>query len=389
MVKIFLGFLFLTISQFSIAQNAWLVTQTKKVVYDVDSLLSLKATTANPIFKNIDKAIKGSGFSMKGYWIWDGCAVKGEDGKFHLYCSRWPDSLLMHPAWMATSEIIHCVADKADGPYQFVSTIFTARGAQYWDGRSTFNPQVFKHKGKYYMFYTGSTHPFEEPTAKAFDLKSKWCIVGRSNKRVGLAVANNVNGPWERFDKPLLPTEPNTFYSFLTSNPTAVIHEDGSVLLMFKGRSHLGNVHSGMSLGVAFAKNVLGPYVVANNKKPVFNYEDWGEQEDPFLWKDNVGYHVIFKDQVARFTGERGAGVLSHSKDGINWKLDKNPKAWSKALEWNDGTKQLMGQLERPFIMFENNKPAYLFFSTMDGIGGFENGSYAKVIVIPFKTTDK
>jgi hypothetical protein len=350
----------------------------------VDSLLAINAHSTNPILTRIGKPSKNSGFAMKGYWIWDGCAVKGEDGKYHMFCSRWPDSLLMHPAWMATSEIIHCVADKAEGPYQFLGTVFTARGAQFWDGRSTFNPQVFKHKGKYYMFYTGSTHPFEEPTAKAFDLQSKWCTVGRSNKRVGLAVADNVNGPWQRFDKPLLPTEPNTFYSFLTSNPTAVIHNDGSVLLMFKGRSHKGNKHSGMSLGVAVAKNILGPYVVVNNKKPVFDYEHWGEQEDPFMWKDKNGYHVIFKDQIARFTGERGAGVLSHSKDGIHWKLDSAPKAWSKALEWNDGTKQQMGQLERPFILFEKNKPAYLFFSTMDGVGGFENGSYAKVIVIPF-----
>lgn len=350
-----------------------------------DSLLSQKNTTTNSIFKNLGKASKTSGFGMKGYWVWDGSAVKADDGKYHMFCSRWPDSLLMHPAWMATSEIIHCVSDKAEGPYKFVNTVFAARGAQYWDGRSTFNPQVFKHNGKYYMFYTGSTHPFEEPTPKAFGLKSKWCIVGRSNKRVGLAIADNVNGPWKRFDKPLLATEPNTFYSFLTSNPTAVIHEDGSVLLMFKGRSHLGNLHSGMSLGVASANNIEGPYTVLNNKKPVFDYNNWGEQEDPFLWKDASGYHVIFKDQVAKFTGERGAGVLSHSKDGIHWTLDKSPKAWSKVIAWNDGTNQQMGQLERPFIMFENNKPAYLFFSTMDGIGGFENGSYAKVIVIPFK----
>ncbi|MEI7423889.1 MAG: glycoside hydrolase family protein [Prolixibacteraceae bacterium] len=370
---------------FASAQNMDFKTKTEPVNRKVDSLLSVKNTTANPVFSRLGKANKNSGFTMKGYWVWDGCAVKGDDDKYHMFCSRWPDSLLMHPGWMASSEIIHCVAGNAEGPYEFQNVVFSARGAQYWDGRSTFNPQVFKHKGKYYMFYVGSTHPFEEPTAKAFDLKSKWCIVGRSNKRVGLAVAENVNGPWKRFDKPIIETEPNTFYSFLTSNPTPVIHEDGSVLVIFKARSYIGNVHSGMSLGVAYAKKIEGPYTVLNNKKPVFDYKNCGEQEDPFMWKDKTGYHLVFKDQVAQFTGERGAGVLSHSTDGVHWKLDKEPKAWSKAIEWSDGTKQIMGQLERPFIMFENNKPAYIFFSTMDGIGGFENGSYAKVIVIPFK----
>ena len=385
MKKLFLSLIVFGLSSTILfGQNAEFFKAPPSLTYNVDSLLALKKTTQNPIFSRLGKAIKGSGFGMKGYWVWDGSALKGEDGKYHIHCSRWPDSLLMHPGWMATSEIIHCVADSAQGPYTFKNLVFSARGAQYWDGRSTFNPQVFKHKGKYYMFYVGSTHPFEEPTAKAFDLKSKWCIVGRSNKRVGLAVAENVNGPWKRFDKPIIDTEPNTFYSFLTSNPTPVMHEDGSVLIMFKGRSYIGNVHSGMSLGVAYAKNAEGPYTVLNNKKPVFDYTDCGEQEDPFMWKDKAGYHLVFKDQVAQFTGERGAGVLSHSTDGIHWTLDKEPKAWSKAIEWSDGTKQIMGQLERPFIMFENNKPAYIFFSTMDGIGGFENGSYAKIIVIPF-----
>ena len=37
-------------------------------------------------------------------------------------------------------------------------------------------------------------------------------------------------------DAPILDTKPGTFYSFLTSNPTPVIHEDGSVLMIFKSR---------------------------------------------------------------------------------------------------------------------------------------------------------
>jgi len=376
--------LIILVSKVVICQNAEFYAPPKKVVYNVDSLLSIKQTTTNPVFKNMGKAIKGSGFGMKGYWIWDGGVVKGEDGKYHMFCSRWPDTLLMHPAWMATSEIIHCIADSLAGPYTFVSTVFTARGSQYWDGRSTFNPQVQKYNGKYYMFYTGSTHPFEEPNKKDFDLYSKWCIVGFKNKRVGIAVADNVNGPWKRFDKPIIDVEPNTFYSFYTSNPTAVIHKDGSVLVMFKGRPHVGNNFGNMSLGVAYAKNIFGPYTVLNTKQPIFDEAVFGEQEDPFMWKDAVGYNAVFKDHIGKFTGERGAGVLIHSTDGKKWTVNKDPKAWSKAIEWNDGTRLRMGQLERPFIYFENNQPKCFFFSTMDGQGGFNNGTYAKIIVIPF-----
>ena len=43
------------------------------------------------------------------------------------------------------------------------------------------------------------------------------------------------------------------------------------------------------------------------------------------------------------------------------------------------------GQLERPFILFEDGKPAYIFFATMDGPGGFENASRSWNMVIPIK----
>lgn len=321
---------------------------------------------------------------MKGYWVWDNTVIKGDDGKYHLFSSCYPDSIPFHPGWMVSSEIVHAVADKPEGPFEFVDKALPNRGAQYWDGHSTFNPQIKKYKGKYYMFYTGSTHPFEDFKKGELTLDSKWCIVGRSNKRVGVAVSNSLNGPWKRMDTPLLETEPNSFYSFLTSNPTMVINDDGSVLMIFKARAYEGIQHGAMSLGIASAKTITGPYKVLNNNKPVFDAKTMGELEDPFLWKDKRGYHVVFKDHKGKYVGEWGGGVLAHSKNGLDWKVDKDPKAYSKTIQWDDGSLEKRGQLERPFILFENNKPRCMYFSTMDGEGGFENGTYSGVITIPF-----
>ncbi|MCS2956119.1 hypothetical protein NXX53_00835 [Bacteroides salyersiae] len=58
-------------------------------------------------------------------------------------------------------------------------------------------------------------------------------------------------------------------------------------------------------------------------------------------------------------------------------------KAYSKTVEWEDGTVTTQGQLERPFILFENDKPAYIFFATMDGPGGFDNATRSWNMVIP------
>jgi len=348
------------------------------------NLSKLKKNSKNEIFHHQGQAVRKGGFFIEGYWIWDNTVIKGEDGKYHLFSSCYPDTIVFHPGWMVSSEIIHAVADKPEGPFHYVNKALETRGAQYWDGRSVFNPQIFRHKGKYYMLYVGSTHPFDQAKHDELTLDSKWCIVGRSNKRIGLAVSSSLDGPWTRMDQPILPTAPNTFYSFLTSNPTLVINEDDSVLMIFKARSYEGNVHGPMSLGVAYAKSINGPYSVINNNKPVFDAKVLGELEDPFLWKDKKGYHVVFKDHKGKYTNENGGGVSAYSTNGTDWKMDSDPKAYSKIIQWDDGTIEKRGQLERPFILFENNSPRCMYFSTMDGEGGFENGTQSGILAIPF-----
>lgn len=352
---------------------------------NIENLTELKAKSKNPIFHNLGKAYNTPSFAMDNYWVWCGSVIKDNKGTYHMYASRFPKSLPFHPGWMIASEVVHGVSDSAHGPFIFSDVSLPSRGAEYWDGRSTHNPRILEHDGKYYLLYMGSTHPFIDPIYDELTLDSKWCIVGRSNKRIGLAISDSPYGPWKRFDKPILDTKPETFYSFLTSNPSPIIQEDGSVMMMFKGRSYLGDdKYSNMSIGMACAPNIEGPYTVVNEGRPIFDVKGQGEAEDPFLWKDKTGYHVIFKDHVAKFTGEKGGGVLAHSKDGIHWDIDKDPKAYSLTVEWEDGRIEKQGQLERPFIFFENGKPAYLFFATMDGPGGFENASNSWNMVIPF-----
>lgn len=352
----------------------------------IDNLLELKEKSKNELFHNLGKAPRTPAFQCEGYWVWGSSVIQGDDGKYHMYVSRFPKSLPFHPGWMVASEIVHAISPTPEGPYKFSDVALPARGAQYWDGRSTHNPRIFKYNHKYYLIYMGSTHPFEEPSYEELTLDSKWCIVGRANKRVGLAVADSPYGPWKRLDEPILKTEPNTFYSYLTSNPSPVVRKDGSVLMIFKGRAHTENGrYSNMALGIASAPSIEGPYTVQNDKKPIFQVEGQGEAEDPFLWEDERGFHIIFKDHVAKFTGEKGGGVMAHSQDGINWIVDEDAKAYSRTVEWEDGDIEMQGQLERSFLFFENGVPAYVFFATMDGPGGFENATKSWNMVIPIK----
>lgn len=169
----------------------------------LDNLVELKQKSENPLFHHLDKAPRTPAFECEGYWAWGSSVVKGDDGKYHMFVSRFPKSLPFHPGWMVASEIVHAVSEIPQGPYRFSEVALPARGAQYWDGRSTHNPRILRQNGKYYLIYMGSTHPFADPTYEQLTLKSPWCTVARANKRVGLAVADSPYGPWKRLDEPL------------------------------------------------------------------------------------------------------------------------------------------------------------------------------------------
>ena len=139
-----------------------------------------------------------------------------------------------------------------------------------------------------------------------------------------------------------------------------------------------------MSIGVATAPTFDGKYTVIGDE-PLFSLEHFGEVEDPHLWSDNDGYHMVAKDQRGEITGNAGDGLLAHSKDGINWVVDENPKAYTKTVKWNNGKTITQGQLERPFVFVENGKPTHIFFATMDGPGGFGNGTKTWNMVMPLK----
>ena len=83
-----------------------------------------------------------SGFELDDYWVWDGSVIKGDDGLYHMFASRWPKNITFHPGWMLMSEVVHATSERVEGPYTFVDVVLPARGADFWDGRATHNPTI-------------------------------------------------------------------------------------------------------------------------------------------------------------------------------------------------------------------------------------------------------
>jgi len=320
----------------------------------------------NPFKGNLGPAPVGGSFRMKDYIVWGGSVIKEDDGRYYMFATRWPRSGSWRN-WVVSSEIVLASSDKAEGPYEFEQVVLPARGPGFWDGMSTLNPSIHRHNGKYILFYTGTTHDLEmlTETISRDTYETVW-----NSKRVGVAVADSLYGPWERMDRPILEPRPGKWDGAITSNPAPVVHEDGSVLLIYKSAPvpyPERNENRALHLGVATAPHILGPYTRMNEGKrlQIERAED-AHVEDPYIWQADGFYHMMAKTFGDNLTGEGDAGLYAFSRDGIRWSLAAEPKAYSRTVLFRDGTRRTYKRAERPFVLLQNGRPAYLFLAVAE-----------------------
>lgn len=115
-----------------------------------------------------------------------------DDGKPYMFFVRWNDE--GNDYW---SECIYSAEMTADCQHILPETIkMVARPEQKWElQKSLINegPFIVKHKGIYYMTYSGNGSQYHE-------------------YGIGCAVAENINGPWKKLeDNPILSTDGKIF----------------------------------------------------------------------------------------------------------------------------------------------------------------------------------
>jgi hypothetical protein len=293
-------------------------------------------------------------FSEPGFNVWCGSSIRGDDGKYHLFYSRWPRQL-GHLAWVTHSEIARAVSDSPFGPYRPAGVVLPPRGRDFWDGLCTHNPTVHKFDGKYYLYYMGNTGD-----GKAMR-SLNW--THRNNQRIGVAVADAPEGPWIRFDRPLIETTPGFHDALCNNNPSIARRPDGSFLMVYKAVGDKGALPFGGPVVhvVATSDTPVGPF--KKHPDPVFTIE--GEHfaaEDPFIWRGPDRYWAIVKDMRGVFTKAGESLALFESGDGIRWKLSAHPLVTARRVRWADGTEQTLAKLERPQVLLdERGRPIALF----------------------------
>lgn len=303
-------------------------------------------------------------FTNDSFFIWGGSLVKSHhDEKYHLFYSRWPRKLGMN-AWVTHSEIAHAVSDSPFGPFEFKNVALPARGENYWDGLVTHNPTIHFFDGKYYLYYMGNTGD-----GQANKDGMNW--THRNNQRIGIAIAENPNGPWERFSKPLIDVSPDTLEhdALMVSNPSVTKMADGKYLMVYKAVAKKGKMPFGGPVVhlTAIADNPEGPFI--KQLKPVFTAQNLDfPAEDPFVWYENKYYYAIVKDMNGAFTNAGKSLALFRSEDGLNWEKAKHPLVSKLEIEWENETKQKVIALERPQLFFENEEMIALLCAVNENI---------------------
>ena len=304
------------------------------------------------------------------YYIWDSSVIRVGD-EYHMFASRWKKEFGFGGHWLFNSEIAHFVADAPDGEFKFRNVVLPRRGRQYFDGMNTHNTCIKYWNGKYYLYYMGTTYGGEIPVGNA-PINECYTVETWNRKRIGLAVADDINGEFVRRDEPLLlPRDCSHWDCTVTTNPTVAIMPDGKTYMVYKSRRAYGAT---LQLGVAVADKPDGEFTRLT-EGPILQTGDENKHiEDPYLWYDakRKKFCLIAKDDLKNgsegITGEWGAGFYAESDDCIHFEIPENPKVYSRNVVWTDGRKTTQCNLERPSLLFdENGEPIYLYCASGDG----------------------
>lgn len=288
------------------------------------------------------------------YNIWCGSAARGDDGKYHLFYSRWPRAV-GHLGWVTHSEVAHAVSDSPFGPWTHRDVSLPPRGTNYWDGSCTHNPTILRLGKKLYLYYMGNYG--DGVVGKSLN----W--THRNHQRIGVAVADSPEGPWQRFDQPLvdISRDTNASDALLTSNPSVTQRPDGGVLMVYKAVAMKGKPPFGgpVSHLVATADNPLGPFT--KHPGEVFGAKGVTfAAEDPFIWRGSDRYWAVVKDNEGNFTKRGYSLALWESRDGFEWTLGRHALVTTPEVIWADGQVQKLNALERPQLLFEGGQPIAL-----------------------------
>ena len=280
--------------------------------------------------------------TLKQWYYWDGKILKGPDGKYHLFASRW-DQARGHNGWFG-SKAVQAVSDDPTGPYHD-------------DGLCW--PENQGGKGH---------------NVTALTLADGRFAVVISETRPGTVFVSDLPaGPWRQLG--LIQVDANGFnpQDGRMSNTSMMVRPDGSFEIVPRSGAILISTNG-----------VLGPYKLQGGSiYPAIKGLSLNNLEDPVVWFSGGLYHIV----VNSWSDRKAYHITS--PDGIkDWTyrgLAYDPT--TDFLRYTDGTVNHWNKIERPNVYLENGHVAYFTFAVIDVPKEEDKGNEghgSKVIVVPF-----
>lgn len=311
-------------------------------------------------------------FRQEGWCLWDPCVIKDDRGVYHLFYARWKAGLGFD-AWCTHAEIARATAENAAGPYTFREVVLPSRGAEFWDGHSTFNTCIIRASGKYFLYYTGNRGTPDWKRDRPVPAGSNEWWIHRNHQRIGVAVADAPEGPWRRLDRPLLDVGPG-FGNTIINVPNMVALPDGGYRLYYKTLAEgPGNFGGGVFHYGADSSSPLGPFtrhpvpmVDKNQLMPAVKHHFDFHIDDHFEWFQGDRFYAIVKDHDAPYLTSHGRSlILFESPDGRAWSPSNHVLVQAFQLNWSDRGRESYLRLEMPKLLIEDKQPTLLSLAAL------------------------
>jgi hypothetical protein len=279
--------------------------------------------------------------TMKQWCYWDGQILKGPEGKYHLFASRW-DQSRGHNGWFGSSAV-HAVSDKVIGPYIDKGLCWPEN-----QGGKGHNVTALVLPDGRYAVVVSETRPGDVFVSKSLD--GPWDFLG------SIKVTTNAFGRAGRMSNVSIMVRPDGDFM--------IVPRSGAILLSKDG--------------------ILGPYTVQGPSiYPQIPGLPLRNLEDPVVWFSGGLYHIVVNGW-----SDRKAYHLT-SPDGIkNWTFRGSAYDPTKDfVRYTDGTINHWEKMERPGVLVENGHVTHFTFAVLDVPKDQEKGNDthgSKVLVVPF-----
>ena len=226
------------------------------------------------------------------YFHWCVSPIDDDQGKTHLFLSRWPARLGM-AGWSSQGELAHYVADNAEGPFTYVNTALDNGTVPSSWMVSPHNVRIKKIDGSYVIIY----------------IVQDSRVGNQRGQKIGMLISNSLNGPWTPVGPGGVVVQPSTdpgnwaYNGLLGVDNPDVDKVNGKYYVYFKsGPMMNGSMHYGYAESAA----LTGPYVISS--APQTDNVDYLEDATAFWWN---GYeYLLTTDNFGTNTGIFGAGDL-------------------------------------------------------------------------------